>query len=256
MLGKVLIGLALTGYTVSAEWQRNTVLSGLDTPQYQVDADLPVSVISPAFNEAKYIGGLIRSAQNQTYSVDEIIVADASEFSEGTGYTAEALGAKVVRAEPGNISASRNVGARGAGGDILIFADADVIFGSQFVESAVRKLQQGYAACHPREVISDSHVWNLALWGPQLVRPVWNTTRCVAVWREVYNTVGGYDEACNPITHRCREDLDFGRRILEHYGAGSIAVLGVHIAASARRYKKYWLSGWTKFEDPVRRRIK
>ena len=55
-----------------------------------------IAAIVPAYNEAASIGDTIRSLQNQTRPLDQIIVVD--DFStDGTGDVARALGATVVR---------------------------------------------------------------------------------------------------------------------------------------------------------------
>jgi glycosyltransferase involved in cell wall biosynthesis len=250
------IALALlaagSAYHSSARIARNTGMSGLQPSAYHRPPRYRVSVVAPAYNEERYIAGLLRSAQNQTEPVTELIVADSSPPEDHTAAICRAWGATVVRAPAGNIALARNMGAAQATGDILVFADADVMLGSQFVERAVDKLESGAVLVHPREAIYDSDFWNLALWLPQVIRPRMNTTRCVALWREAFDAVGGYDPDCNPITGFCREDLDLGRRVVGRYGYNSIQVLGPLIATSARRYKKYAARGWDNFADPVR----
>ena len=241
-----------SAYYFTARIAKNNGLSGLRPPPYRREPRYRVSVVVPAYNEELYIGKLLRSARNQTEPVAELIVADSSPPGDDTAAICGAWGATVVRAPAGNIALARNLGAAEATGDILVFADADVILGSQFVERAVDALEAGAVLVHPREAIYDSDFWNLALWMPQVLRPTMNTTRCVVVPREVFEAVGGYDVDCNPITDYCREDLDFGRRVAAVYGKGSIQVLGPLIATSARRYKRHGLSGWENFADPVR----
>lgn len=239
-------------YHSTARIAKNNGLSGLRPPPYRREPRYRVSVVAPAYNEQRYIGGLLRSARNQTEVVAEVIVADSSPPGDDTAAICRTWGATVVPAPAGNIALARNLGAAEATGDILVFADADVILGNQFVERAVDALEAGAALAHPREAIYDSDFWNLVLWLPQVFRPAWNTTRCVVVPRRVFDVVGEYDPDCNPITDYCREDLDFGRRVAAVYGKASIKVLPALIATSARRYKKYRMGGWENFADPVR----
>lgn len=249
-----LLGLfaASSVYYSSARMAQKKGLSGLTPAPYRREPRYRVSLVTPAYKEERYIARLLRSARNQTELVAELFVADSSPPEDQTGTICRAWGATVVRAPSGNIALARNLGAAEASGDILVFADADVILGNQFVERAVDRLETGAMLVHPREAIYDSDFWNLALWGAQIVRPTMNTTRCVAVWREAFDAVGGYDPECNPITSYCREDLDFGRRVAALYGPDSIKVLPALIATSARRYKKHGLTSWENFADPVR----
>lgn len=253
-MSKLLLALIAAGsaYHSSARIAKNNGLSGLRPPPYRRQPRYRVSVVAPAYNEERYIAGLLRSARNQTEPVAQLIVADSSPPGDNTAAICRGWGATVVSAPAGNIALARNLGATEASGDILVFADADVVLGNQFVERAVDALEGGAVLVHPREAIYDSELWNLALWAPQIIRPAWNTTRCVALWREAFDAVGGYDPECNPITDYCREDLDLGRRVAALYGYSSIKVLGPWIATSARRYKKHGLGGWENFQDPVR----
>lgn len=249
-------GAVGTAGAVKANTRVKEVRSGLNPPPYSVTPERRVSLLTPAYQEEKYIGNLLLSARNQTYPFHEIVVANSS--TDGTAELARRFGALEVRAPYGNIAAARNLAAYHTTGEILVFADADVLMHTQFVERAVAALEDGAALVHPREVIYDSAKWNLLLFSPQIVRPWWNTTRCVAVWREVYEAVGGYDEMCNPIAEwsvRCREDLDFGARVAAAYGRTSVRVLPWLIGTSARRYKAQGVKGWEKFDIPARARI-
>ena len=254
MSNLLILALVAAGslYHSSARIAKNNGLSGLRSSPYRREPRYRVSLVAPAYKEERYIAKLLCSARNQTEPLAEMVVADSSPPEDRTGAICRDWDATVIRAPAGNIALARNLGAEAATGDILVFADADVVLGNQFVERAVDKLEAGAALVHPREAIYDSEFWHLALWAPQLVRPPMNTTRCVAVWREAFDAVGGYDPDCNPITDYCREDLDFGRRVAAVYGKGSIQVLGPLIATSARRYKRHGLDGWQHFDDPVR----
>lgn len=88
-----------------------------------------VSVIIPARNGAGSIGRVIASVLDQEQpGVDlEVIVVDDGSY-DSTAEEAEASGARVLRLpvrEEGNPAAARNLGARAAIGDPLVFLDAD-----------------------------------------------------------------------------------------------------------------------------------
>src|SRR6266704_1741530 len=52
-------------------------------------------------------------------------------------------GARVIRVEHRQISATRNAGARQASGDILFFVDADTLVNAQVIQSASRSIREG-----------------------------------------------------------------------------------------------------------------
>ena len=236
--------------------RRQLIVATSEPAPYVLEPYLRVSLCVPAMNEAKYIGVLLQSARNQTYPFHDIAVADSS-YGDDTAVVAQSWGARVVRAAPGNISSARNLACGATTGEVVVFSDADVLLHPQFVELCLGKLQQpNVALVHPKEVIYDSVPWNMALFFPAVMRSRWNTTRCVMVWRTVCSEVGGYDPGCNPISGRCREDLDFGRRVGAVYGAGSIKVAPFLIGTSGRRYKQQGLRGWEKFAEPARSRVR
>jgi hypothetical protein len=81
------------------------------------------------------------------------------------------------------------------------------------------------------------------------------TMGVVAVWREVYEEIGGYDITCNPmdLENQCREDTDFGERIVARYGLDSIKPLPDLATTSARRIKAYGLLAIQTFDETPRR---
>jgi glycosyltransferase involved in cell wall biosynthesis len=88
-----------------------------------------VSVIIPVRNGADSVGRVVASVLDQKWpGVDlEVIVVDDGS-SDGTPQEAEAAGARVLRLPvgmDGNPAAARNLGARAATGDPLVFLDAD-----------------------------------------------------------------------------------------------------------------------------------
>jgi glycosyltransferase involved in cell wall biosynthesis len=89
-----------------------------------------LSIIIPAFNEAKYveacIGSLRRAleAHADRLAKHEIVVCDNNSTDE-TAAIARRCGARIVFEPHNQISRARNTGAKEAGGDWLLFVDAD-----------------------------------------------------------------------------------------------------------------------------------
>ena len=87
-----------------------------------------ISIIVPAFNEAKRISSCIQSiraaANLQPGDETELIVVD-NNSRDSTAEIAAREGARVVFEPNNQISRARNAGARAATGDWLLFIDAD-----------------------------------------------------------------------------------------------------------------------------------
>ena len=95
------------------------------------------SFIIPTKNEGMYIGQCLESIKKQKNKNYEIIVAD-SYSSDDTVKIAAKYGAKVVFERRKGPAVARNTGAKRASGDILVFADADVRFGRDFIDDISR----------------------------------------------------------------------------------------------------------------------
>jgi glycosyltransferase involved in cell wall biosynthesis len=92
-----------------------------------------ISIVIPAFNEELYIGKTLEHInnakdylQNKSARPVEIILVDNAS-TDRTAEIAEGLGAKVIHEPVRNIGQVRNVGAKLATGDTLVFIDADVL---------------------------------------------------------------------------------------------------------------------------------
>ena len=89
-----------------------------------------ISIVVPAFNEARILAATLASIRRSTAAFDargwphELIVCD-NNSTDGTGDVARAAGATVVFEPINQISRARNTGAARASGDWLVFVDAD-----------------------------------------------------------------------------------------------------------------------------------
>lgn len=105
-----------------------------------------VSVVIPAYNEAREIGATVENKLAQDYPVDKLevlVVSDASE--DGTDEIVkgfEARGVRLLRQEPRRgKAAGLNLAVRHAKGEVVVFSDAN----SLFAPDAVRRLAENFA---------------------------------------------------------------------------------------------------------------
>lgn len=94
---------------------------------------MKVSVIIPAYNEAKYLGKVLRSLSSQTVPPDEIIVVD-NNSTDKTATIAKSLGAKVITEKKQGITPARDRGFNSSKYEIIARCDADTLVPKDWIE--------------------------------------------------------------------------------------------------------------------------
>ena len=198
--------------------------------------DLPtVSVVVPALNEAVLLPVLLTALAAQTLPPLEVVLADAGS-DDDTVSLARGAGALVV---PGGLPAvGRNRGAEAATGELVLFLDADVRPGEDFLERAVSEfLERSLDAATVPLVPLDS-AWDVRLVYAVIARWLQSVARvrphavgaCMLVRRTMHDRLHGFNE-----TLVLGEDYDYAGRAAR---AGRFGVLrSVRIPTSMRRIR-------------------
>jgi glycosyltransferase involved in cell wall biosynthesis len=104
-----------------------------------------ISFIIPAYNEEQFLGRTLKALFDAAQAVGQpfevIVVDDAS--TDGTAAIAREYGTRVVPVQHRQIAATRNAGAKEAGGEMFIFIDADTVVTEAAVRAAVQAMHQG-----------------------------------------------------------------------------------------------------------------
>lgn len=171
-----------------------------------------ISVVIPTYNEEPVLPVLLDVISRQTLQPREVIVADANS-TDSTREIARNFGAVVV--EGGLPAVGRNRGAEHAGGDWLVFLDADAVLPDEgFFERALCEMTSRNLVIACPDIASTYGRWaRFFFW--MYSRFVRLTVRrnphaigtCIFVRREVHERLGGFDE-----TIFYAEDNDYGRR--------------------------------------------
>jgi len=180
-----------------------------------------ISVIMPAYNAEKYIGQAIESVLNQTYQDFELIIVDDGS----TDRTAARIGRyddrriKYTRDFNHNLGIvlALNRGLELAKGDYIARHDADDIS-----EPTRFEKQVAFLDTHPEYAICGTWMKDMASdriyqypEDPnyrQMLVFCYVAHPTVMMRREVYDTIGGYDEDFNM---GCCEDYDYWLRIVD-----------------------------------------
>ncbi len=246
-LGSIAAGGMAVAYIAANSIQKRAECALAAPAPYRIRGRL-VSVIIPSLQEERNLPYLLTSIRNQTYEPIEVVIADssASPSREKIELISKQFGAKYVFAKRLNVAYARNAGAKQSHGDVLVFIDADCFIEHQYIEKLVTALEEGYLLSHGVEVIADGMYYG-ALYGARVYfKPYdYTTGRGVAIWRNCFYFIGGYDDRLDP-TLGYREDLDLGKRIKEYYGPGSIKLLrDAGLVTWGLREKRLGLFSWS-----------
>jgi glycosyltransferase involved in cell wall biosynthesis len=103
-----------------------------------------VSVIVPAYNEARHLARCLRALQNQTLAPRETIVIDDGS-TDATPVIAARFPVSLIQTRHRGPAHARNKGAALATGRILVFVDADVECSPAYIEYLVAPILSGGA---------------------------------------------------------------------------------------------------------------
>lgn len=130
-----------------------------------------VSVIVPTYNEEKVIRECLESLSKQTYKEMEVIVVDDGSTDKTTDvistihYSLSTI--HLLRQKHMGPGAARNLGAKHAKGDILVFVDADMTFEPDFVTKLTEPIRNGKAEgtfSKEEYVANKDNIWSQC-WG-------------------------------------------------------------------------------------------
>ncbi|MDP6538137.1 MAG: glycosyltransferase [Planctomycetota bacterium] len=182
-----------------------------------------ITAVVPAHDARTHLGhclpALIEAGRGL---LEEVIVVDDGS-TDGTGEAAADLGARVLRSaeRPVGPAAARNLGAAAAGGEVLLFVDADVVVHADAVERVARTFtEDGPAALYgsyddsPAARNLASRYMNLRHHHVHRIPSADAATFWAglgAVRRSAFDQVGGFDGT--RFAEPSVEDIDLGRRL-------------------------------------------
>ena len=123
-----------------------------------------VTVVTPAYNLAKYIGEAVDSVLRQTFHDFEYLVIDDGSVDETAGIVKAHAGddsrLRLVEGENRGPSAARNAGIREARGEYIAFLDGDDRWHPKFLERQLRLIRSlppevGVVFCRSRLMLEN-----------------------------------------------------------------------------------------------------
>ena len=197
---------------------------------------MKLSIVVPAFNEEKLLGATLEAIREAARGLEtELIVCD-NNSTDRTAEIARQAGAKVVFEPVNQISRARNAGAAAAGGDWLVFVDADslpeaALFADLAAAIASGRYVGGGATVRFDAADRFSHAavstWNAISRGMR-----WAAGSFVFCRADAFRAIGGFSTELF-----ASEEIDFSRRLKR---LGRLTILHRHpLRTSGRKVRLY-----------------
>ena len=186
-----------------------------------------VTVVTPAYNVAKYVGETVDSVLGQTFHDFEYLVVDDGSVDNSIDmikvHVRDDPRFRLIQGEHRGLSAARNAGIREARGEYIAFLDGDDRWHPKFLERQIRLIQSlppdvGAVFCRSRLVLENGTLvflqWQRAGrydFDDFLVNsnPARNGSSLL-IRKSCFADVGGFDEKLSYV-----EDLDMWLRIAQ-----------------------------------------
>jgi len=199
---------------------------------------MKLSIIIPAYNEAETITQCVGAAKESCEQANledfEILVVD-DDSTDDTAELAQQAGAQVVRSGKRNIGATRNMGAKEAKYEYLIFVDADTYINSKLLNATVNAFEKGVIGGGARlrwsEKVSYSSEFLVRLWNLVARIFFFPAGSYFFVKKEIFDQVGGFDEQ-----YYATEEIYLAKAIKQ---LGKVKILREKYKTSPRKIKQF-----------------
>jgi len=198
-----------------------------------------ISIIVPAHNEEAYLGATLDALRRQRYPDYEVVVV-ANGCDDRTADVAREKCDRLVVLKEKSLGVARNLGARMATGELLIFLDADTLLEPRALRVIAREFTErdcgGTLKGRPD---SGRFAYRLIYWLKNFIHRfvVRNGSSGVIIcWKKHFMGVGGFDEHLE-----LRENSELIRRMkcFAGYRFGGYKYIGSTVATtSMRRFER------------------
>jgi glycosyltransferase involved in cell wall biosynthesis len=204
------------------------------------------TVIIPALNEEKFLPRLLCNIAKQTYKNFEVLVVDGKSTDNtvkvAKQYENKITNFRILTSDIKNVSIQRNLGAKNAVGEYLVFFDADVQIPANFLKLVFEHIQKKKSLLLTTWIKTDAEdsedlivaaVTNIGSEAAKIIERPFAGGYNTIVLKSVFEHMGGFN---SKIFHG--EDHDFTIRCYEA-GIKLDIMRKPRVTFSMRRFKKY-----------------
>lgn len=204
------------------------------------------SVIIPTLNEEKYLPNLLNDLRDQKYKSFEVIIVDGYSEDKTQKVAAEYRqyfqDCKIILSKKRNLSHQRNLGAKKAKGDYLIFPDADVRLNINYLQRINEEISKSNSLFLTTYQLPDTEerldlflveLSNYTLEFLSIINKQMAPGYNFIIEKKIFFKAGGFD-----ITTKMSEDHELSIRVFKKTGIKLKIIKEPLIKWSFRRIKK------------------
>src|SRR3989339_630701 len=168
------------------------------------------SIIIPALNEVKYLPHLLEDLTSQTFRDFEVLVVDGHSRDQTVAkaklFARRLPHLTILQSPQPHVCVQRNLGAKKAHSEILVFLDADNSLPSYFLQGLKYRWESSHVdilACWFKpDIMKPSNetiatAVNLFLELQHTLKPTYLLESMFAITKSCFQTIGGFDESVN-----------------------------------------------------------
>lgn len=199
-----------------------------------------LSIIIPVLNEGGFINQVLENLVSQSFKKFEVILVDGNSTDNSLKIIKsylKKLDLRILNSKTRNVSYQRNLGAKNAKNERILFLDADCSFDNQFIEDSLqeisaRKIEVSGARLYPD---SNNLIDIIFYGGFRIFMVIFHSFiglngGCIFTLKELHNKIHGFDEEI-----KVGEDYDYTCRLKKYT---KLKMLHTKIKTSTRRFHK------------------
>lgn len=219
-----------------AKWKKaaNQIIVRKPAREKQSTPIRTISIVIPAHNEERYLRRTLEAVKRQNYNWFEVIVV-ANGCTDSTAEVAQGRCNRLVTLSQKSLGVARNLGARLAKGELLLFLDADTILEPLTLPAIAQQFSKNYSAGTLKGRPDTARFKYRLVYGLKnfvhrsgLHR---GSSGVILCWKKHFMRVGGFDEGLE-----VRENSELMRRLAQ-FGRYKF-IHDVSAATSMRRYDR------------------